>query len=69
MILDGLQKLRGTFDVKEARLNEVMNSSVVDSRTLLTMQAEVVGYTLLVDVTSKLTGKTTQAFDTLMKGQ
>jgi type III secretion system YscI/HrpB-like protein len=30
---------------------------------------EVANFTLLVDISSKLTGKTTQALDTLMKGQ
>jgi hypothetical protein len=30
---------------------------------------EMVNYSLLVDTTSKLTGKSTQSFDSLMKGQ
>jgi type III secretion system YscI/HrpB-like protein len=37
--------------------------------TLLAVQMEVVNFSMLVDVTSKLTGKSTQAFDTLLKGQ
>jgi type III secretion system YscI/HrpB-like protein len=69
MILDGLQKLRGAFDARQARVAEIMESKELDAATLLSMQMEVVNYTLLVDVTSKLTGKSTQSFDTLMKGQ
>ena len=68
-ILDGLQRLRGTFDARQARVAEVMNGPGVDAHSLLAMQVEVVNFTMLVDVTSKLTGKSTQAFDTLMKGQ
>jgi type III secretion system YscI/HrpB-like protein len=69
LILDGLQKLRGTFDARQAKVAEVMHGQATDASTLLAMQVEVVNYTLMVDVTSKLTGKATQSFDTLMKGQ
>jgi len=69
LILDGLQKLRGVFDARHARVNGVMDGASIDVSTMLAMQVEVVNYTLLVDVTSKLTGKSTQSFDTLMKGQ
>ena len=68
-ILNGLQKLRGVFDKHESIVSRLMSSSVVDTRTLMAVQMEVANFTLLVDVTSKLTGKSTQAFDTLMKGQ
>ncbi len=68
-ILQGLQKLRGTFENRHARINEIMNTGAVDTNALLAMQMEVAQYTLLVDVSSKLTGKTTQSLDTLMKGQ
>ncbi len=68
-ILQGLQKLRGVFDRRESIVTRLMGSSVVDTRTLMAMQMEVAQFSLLVDVTSKLTGKSTQAFDTLMKGQ
>jgi type III secretion system YscI/HrpB-like protein len=69
MILDGLERLRGVFDAREARVSDLMSSGSVDSRTLLAMQVEVAEFTMLVDITSKLTGKSTQIFDTLMKGQ
>lgn len=68
-ILGGLQKLRGAFDARHARVGEIMASKSVDTNALLAMQMEVAQYTLLVDVSSKLTGKTTQSLDTLMKGQ
>jgi type III secretion system YscI/HrpB-like protein len=68
-ILEGLQKLRGVFDAQEARINSVMSEPNADFQTLMALQMEVVKFSLLVDVTSKLTGKSTQAFDTLMKGQ
>jgi type III secretion system YscI/HrpB-like protein len=69
LILDGLQKLRGTFDSRQAKVSELMRTTGTDASMLLAMQVEVVNYTLMVDVTSKLTGKSTQSFDTLMKGQ
>ncbi|WP_378940838.1 EscI/YscI/HrpB family type III secretion system inner rod protein [Mesorhizobium sp. ANAO-SY3R2] len=69
MILDGLQKLRGVFDAREARVSELMKSSSVDASMLMAVQMEITNFTLLVDISSKLTGKSTQALDTLMKGQ
>ena len=69
LILDGLQKLRANFDQRHAKVSEMMKSNVVDASTLLAMQVEVVNYTMMIDLTSKLTGKSTQSFDTLMKGQ
>lgn len=69
VILQGLQKLRGVFDRREATVSDLMSRSAVDARTMMAMQMEVANFTLMVDVASKLTGKSTQAFDTLMKGQ
>lgn len=69
MILDGISRLRGVFDAREARLSEIMQSGAVDSRTLMAMQMEVTQFTMLVDISSKLTGKSTAVFETLMKGQ
>jgi type III secretion system YscI/HrpB-like protein len=68
-ILDGLQKLRGAFDAQQARVNKAMAAPATDMHTLLAIQMEVVNYSVLIDVTSKLTGKSTQAFETLLKGQ
>lgn len=69
LILDGLQKLRTNFDQRHAKVADMMKTQVVDASTLLAMQVEVVNYTMMIDLTSKLTGKSTQSFDTLMKGQ
>ncbi|MBC8130274.1 MAG: type III secretion system inner rod subunit SctI, partial [Rhizobiaceae bacterium] len=68
-ILDGIQRLRGVFDAREARIADLMDGRTMDAGTLMAMQMEVANFTLLVDITSKLTGKSTQALDTLMKGQ
>ncbi len=69
LILDGLSKLRGNFDASAQRISSVMNGAPVDMESMLSVQVELVRFSLLTDVTSKLTGKSTQAFDTLMKGQ
>lgn len=68
-ILDGLQRLRGVFDAREARLNDMMSKSGTDANSLMAMQVEMTNFTMLVDISSKLTGKSTQVFETLMKGQ
>lgn len=69
MILNGLQHLRGEFNSRISKVNEVLASNGIDTKTLFAMQVEVVNFTMLVDMTSKLTGKSTQTFDSLMKGQ
>ncbi|WAJ30515.1 type III secretion system inner rod subunit SctI [Antarcticirhabdus aurantiaca] len=68
MILNGIEKMRGVFDAREARIGELMSGKTLDANALMAMQMEVVNFTMLVDISSKLTGKSTQAFDTLMKG-
>ncbi|MEO9530044.1 hypothetical protein [Roseibium sp.] len=68
-ILDGLSRLRSTFDDQTARLGNISSQSMSGTEMLIATQVEVVKYSLLMDVTSKLTGKSTQTFDTLMKGQ
>jgi type III secretion system YscI/HrpB-like protein len=69
LVLDGLQKLRGTFNAHEGRIADLMSKKEPDLNALLAMQMEVVNFTVLVDVTAKLTGQSTQAFETLLKGQ
>ncbi len=68
-ILDGLSNLRGVFDNQEAAITGISSTSLSNSTQLINLQLEVVKYSMLMDVTSKLTGKATQSFDTLMKGQ
>lgn len=69
-ILEGLGQLRGLFDNK---LDGVAQRSLLtnpyDSIGIMQLQAELVEFSLVVDVTSKLAGKSTQALDSLMKGQ
>ncbi len=69
MILQGMQKLRGIFDGGQERIGAIMDKSGTDASSLIQMQLELTNFTLMVDMSSKLTGKTTQVFDTLMKGQ
>lgn len=68
-ILGGMQKLRGIFDASQNRISSIGTSNVTGVETIMAMQREVVHYSLLVDVTSKLSGKATQTVDQLMKGQ
>lgn len=69
-ILEGLGRLRGMFD---AELNGLARQSSVsnpfDTAGMMNLQAQLVEFSLVVDVTSKLAGKSTQALDSLMKGQ
>ncbi|MGR3483849.1 MAG: type III secretion system inner rod subunit SctI [Paracoccaceae bacterium] len=68
-ILDGLSRLRGTFDGQLAEMSSRVEGARMDVTDMMALQAEVVKYTVLVDVSSKLAGKSTQAMDSLMKGQ
>ncbi|GGA64948.1 hypothetical protein GCM10011385_18440 [Nitratireductor aestuarii] len=67
-LLRGLERLRSTFDVQEARVNELMSGASTDPDGLITMQFVMMNYSILIDVTSKLAGKAAQGLDTLMKG-
>lgn len=68
-ILEGLKRLRGAFDTQATSLAQMNQNGNMSAGEMLALQVEVVKYGLLIDVTSKLTGKSTQAFDTLLKGQ
>jgi type III secretion system YscI/HrpB-like protein len=68
-ILHGLQSIRGVFDTQEARLHNLLSRPAADTNTLMSMQMEVTKFSVLVDVTSKLVGKSTQALEALLKGQ
>jgi len=69
-ILDGLGRLRNIFDSQTNTIaNTIGNENVTSAVTMMNLQAEVVRYSVLVDVSSKLAGKSTQALDALMKGQ
>lgn len=71
-ILGGLEKIRTMFTSQTDRINGLISNSsnlTASTGTIFQMQVEVVQYSLLMDLTSKLVGKTTQTVDTLMKGQ
>ena len=68
-ILDGLGRLRNVFDTQTNTVAAASEGTMMDAATLMNLQTEVVRYTVLVDVSSKLAGKSTQALDALMKGQ
>ncbi len=73
-IIDGLSRLRGVFDSQEQAITGISSTDpggtrLTNSSELINLQLEVVKYSMLMDVTSKLAGKSTQTFDTLMKGQ
>ena len=68
-ILNGLQNIRGVFTAQVAHMNELAARPRADVNTLMALQMEVAKFALLVDVTSKLTGKSTQALETLLKSQ
>ena len=68
-ILNGLQNIRSVFTAQVARMNELAARPRADVNTLIALEMEVAKFTLLVDVSSKLTGKSTQALETLLKSQ
>jgi type III secretion system YscI/HrpB-like protein len=68
-ILHGLQNVRGVFDTQEARLNNILSRPAADMNTLTAMQIEMTKFSVIVDVTSKLVGKSAQALEALLKGQ
>lgn len=69
MILQGLEKMRSVFDKQISDVAAATSAPMTDYRNLMTLQQEMTKFSLLVDVFSKLMGKATQTFDTLMKGQ
>ncbi|MCL3883302.1 type III secretion system inner rod subunit SctI [Marivita sp. GX14005] len=68
-ILDGLARIRGAFDGGLERVNSKVAATDLDVSDMMGLQMEVVQYSMMVDVSSKLAGKSTQAMDTLMKAQ
>lgn len=68
-VLGGLQRLRGVFNAAETRLSAATDGHDISTNGLFKAQMEVARFSLLMDVSSKLAGKSTQAFDTLLKGQ
>ena len=68
-ILSGLEQLRSVFDQQYSGVGQNLEGTRMDVTDMMALQAEVIKYSVLVDVSSKLAGKSTQAMDSLMKGQ
>lgn len=68
-ILNGLEQLRATFDGQYNSVGARLEGTTMDVASMMELQAEVVKYSVLVDVSSKLAGKVTTSIDSLMKGQ
>jgi Type III secretion basal body protein I, YscI, HrpB, PscI len=67
-ILEGLKKLRGVFQDANLRLNAALSSSDgFDPQALMATQLEMINWSLLVEVASKMEGKSTQALNDLLK--
>ena len=69
VVLSGLQKLRGAFDGELSKLSNVTTGNFTSSEGLFKVQAEFANFSMLMEVSSKLAGKGTQAFESLLKGQ
>ena len=67
-ILDGWSQLRSVFDQQALSLNTASAQGINGTERMIATQIEMAKYSLLLDVTSKLTGKLTQHVDTLLKG-
>ncbi len=68
-ILSGLKKLQGEFSDRQSMLIRDIDTPSTSTSALLKLQMDMVQYTLMIDVASKITGKMTQAVDSLTKGQ
>jgi hypothetical protein len=68
-ILVGLQKIRGVFDAHQQHMKGLVSLPAASTTALMAMQMEVTNYSLLCTITSELAGKSTQTFETLLKGQ
>ncbi len=69
LILHGLQKVRSFFSAREAQLNNLVSGSMVDTNRLFAFQMEIMNFSLVATVASKLTGTSTRTLESLLKGQ
>lgn len=69
LVLDGLQKLRGVVNDEQAKMQAAVDNPDKGANSLMNAQIEIANYSMLLTVTSKLAGQSTQALDTLLKGQ
>lgn len=68
-ILNGLEQLRSVFDSQYDSVGSKLQGTTLDATAMMQLQADLVEYSVLIDVSSKLAGKVTTAIDSLMKGQ
>jgi type III secretion system YscI/HrpB-like protein len=68
-ILSGLEQLRASFDSQYNSVGSKLQGTTLDVTAMMQLQADIVKYSVLVDVSSKLAGKVTTSIDSLMKGQ
>lgn len=68
-ILNGLEQLRATFDSQYDAVGSKLQGTTLDVTAMMQLQADMVKYSVLIDVSSKLAGKVTTSIDSLMKGQ
>jgi type III secretion system YscI/HrpB-like protein len=68
-ILNGLEQLRASFDSQYNAVGSKLQGTTLDVTAMMQLQADIVKYSVLVDVSSKLAGKVTTSIDSLMKGQ
>ncbi len=68
-ILSGLKKLQGVFSERQRQLNETIEAPSLSAKSMMRIQMDMVQYTLMIDVASKVSGKLTQSVDALVKGQ
>ncbi|SDR14800.1 hypothetical protein [Pseudovibrio sp. Tun.PSC04-5.I4] len=67
-LIDGLAKVRGAFTESSSNIMNLSSGSELGQvDRLINMQIEVANYSLLVDVSSKIAGKTVQGLDALMR--
>lgn len=67
-LIEGLAEVRDMFTKSSTSIMNLSESKGVTSiDRLVNMQIEVANYSLLVDVSSKVAGKTVQGMDTLMR--
>jgi type III secretion system YscI/HrpB-like protein len=64
-----LEQLRSVFDSQYDSVGSKLQGTTLDVTAMMQLQADLVEYSVLVDVSSKLAGKVTTAVDSLMKGQ
>jgi hypothetical protein len=67
-ILGGVLGIKASIDARLDHIASVSDGSSVTTEKLFALQKEIAEFGLLLDVGSKIVGKSTQTVDTLLKG-